>query len=84
MIPLNILQSLTRVFSMFVRLFGNVMSGVFVIAIVASLAGLLVPIPLMALDLLTGLVQAYIFAVLAMVFIAATITDGAPTTQKDS
>jgi F-type H+-transporting ATPase subunit a len=38
----------------------------------------------MALDLLTGLVQAYIFAVLAMVFIAATITDGAPTTQKDS
>ncbi|MDT8326768.1 MAG: F0F1 ATP synthase subunit A [Roseovarius sp.] len=76
MIPLNILQSLTRVFSMFVRLFGNVMSGVFVIGIVASLAGLLVPIPLMALDLLTGLVQAYIFAVLAMVFITATVQDG--------
>jgi len=76
MIPLNILQSLTRVFSMFVRLFGNVMSGVFIIGIVASLAGLLVPIPLMALDLLTGLVQAYIFAVLAMVFIASTVTDG--------
>lgn len=76
MIPLNILQSLTRVFSMFVRLFGNVMSGVFVIGIVASLAGLLVPIPLMALDLLTGLVQAYIFAVLAMVFITSTVEDG--------
>jgi F-type H+-transporting ATPase subunit a len=76
MIPLNILQSLTRVFSMFVRLFGNVMSGVFIIGIVASLAGLLVPIPLMALDLLTGLVQAYIFAVLAMVFISATVQDG--------
>jgi F-type H+-transporting ATPase subunit a len=84
MIPLNILQSLTRVFSMFVRLFGNVMSGVFVIGIVASLAGLLVPIPLMALDLLTGLVQAYIFAVLAMVFIAATITNGTPKPQKDT
>lgn len=81
MIPLNILQSLTRVFSMFVRLFGNVMSGVFVIGIVASLAGLLVPIPLMALDLLTGLVQAYIFAVLAMVFIASTVADG---TSKQS
>lgn len=76
MIPLNILQSLTRVFSMFVRLFGNVMSGVFVIAIVVSLAGLVVPIPLMALDLLTGLVQAYIFAVLAMVFITSTVEDG--------
>lgn len=79
MIPLNILESVTRVFSMFVRLFGNVMSGVFVVGIVASLAGLLVPIPLMALDLLTGLVQAYIFAVLAMVFIAATVKEGAPT-----
>jgi F-type H+-transporting ATPase subunit a len=78
MIPLNILESVTRVFSMFVRLFGNVMSGVFIIGIVASLAGLLVPIPLMALDLLTGLVQAYIFAVLAMVFIAATVEDGGP------
>ena len=81
MIPLNILQSLTRVFSMFVRLFGNVMSGVFVVGIVASLAGLLVPIPLMALDLLTGLVQAYIFAVLAMVFITSTIEDGQPQTR---
>lgn len=82
MIPLNILQSLTRVFSMFVRLFGNVMSGVFVVGIVASLAGLLVPIPLMALDLLTGLVQAYIFAVLAMVFITSTVKDGQRPTPK--
>ena len=78
MIPLNILESVTRVFSMFVRLFGNVMSGVFVIGIVASLAGLLVPIPLMALDLLTGLVQAYIFAVLAMVFITSAVEEGRP------
>lgn len=71
MIPLNIVEQLTRTFSLVVRLFGNVMSGVFVIGIVLSLAGLLVPIPLMALDLLTGAVQAYIFAVLAMVFVGA-------------
>ncbi|MDP4034364.1 MAG: F0F1 ATP synthase subunit A [Pseudorhodobacter sp.] len=77
MIPLNMLQSVTRAFSMFVRLFGNVISGVFVIGIVASMAGLLVPIPLMALDLLIGLVQAYIFAVLAMVFITAAVENGA-------
>jgi F-type H+-transporting ATPase subunit a len=93
MIPLNMLESVTRTFSMFVRLFGNVMSGGFVIGIVASLAGLLVPIPLMALDLLTGLVQAYIFAVLATVFITAAVEDGArhpreagvasPPTKKD-
>lgn len=78
MIPLNVIESLTRTFSLLVRLFGNVMSSVFVIGIVLSLAGLLVPIPLMALDLLTGAVQAYIFAVLAMVFIAGAIGDSAP------
>lgn len=75
MIPLNFVESLTRTFSLLVRLFGNVMSGVFVIGIVLSLAGLLVPIPFMALDLLTGAVQAYIFSVLAMVFIASTVND---------
>jgi F-type H+-transporting ATPase subunit a len=75
MIPLNFIESITRTFSLLVRLFGNVMSGVFMIGIVLSLAGLLVPIPLMALDLLTGAVQAYIFAILAMVFIAGAIAE---------
>ena len=75
MVPLNVIEAVTRTFSLFVRLFGNVMSGVFVIGIVLSLAGLLVPIPLMALDLLIGAVQAYIFAILAMVFIASAIAD---------
>ena len=78
MVPLNVIESVTRMFSLFVRLFGNVMSGVFVIGIVLSLAGLLVPIPLMALDLLIGAVQAYIFAVLAMVFISSAITTPQP------
>jgi F-type H+-transporting ATPase subunit a len=78
MIPLNFIESITRTFSLLVRLFGNVMSGVFVVGIVLSLAGLLVPIPLMALDLLTGAVQAYIFAILAMVFIAGAVGEGRP------
>ena len=81
MVPLNLLETLTRTFSLMVRLFGNVMSGVFVVGIILSLAGLLVPIPLMALDLLTGAVQAYIFSVLAMVFIAAAA--GEARTQKE-
>ena len=59
---------------MIVRLFGNVMSGVFVIGVVLTLAGLLVPIPLMALDLLTGAIQAYIFTALAMVFIGTAVS----------
>ena len=74
MIPLNIMEQITRHFSLMVRLFGNVMSGVFVIGIVLSLAGLLVPIPFMALDLLTGAVQAYIFAILALVFVGSAVT----------
>jgi F-type H+-transporting ATPase subunit a len=84
MIPLNFVESLTRAFSLLVRLFGNVMSGVFVIGIVLSLAGLLVPIPLMALELLTGAVQAYIFAVLAMVFIAGAVSEEKPVPETSS
>jgi F-type H+-transporting ATPase subunit a len=77
MIPLNLVEQITRSFSLIVRLFGNIMSGVFVVAIVLSLAGLFVPIPLMALDLLTGAVQAYIFAILSCVFIGAAVNDEA-------
>ena len=71
MIPLNIVETFTRTFSLIVRLFGNVMSGVFITGIVLSLAGLFVPIPLMALELLVGAIQAYIFTVLATVFIGS-------------
>ena len=80
MVPLNLVESFTRTFSLLVRLFGNVMSGVFVIGIVLSLAGLLVPVPLMALELLTGAVQAYIFSVLAMVFIGGAVGEAS---QRD-
>ena len=73
MLPLNILSEVTRTFSLMVRLFGNVMSGEFVIALVLALAGLFVPIPLMVLEILVGLVQAYIFTVLATVFIGAAV-----------
>ena len=48
----------------------------------AALAGLLVPIPFMALDLLTGAIQAYIFSVLAMVFIGAAVQGHAPPSQR--
>ena len=75
MLPLNILSETTRTFSLMVRLFGNIMSGEFLIALVLALAGIFVPIPLMALELLVGVVQAYIFSVLATVFIGAAVGD---------
>ena len=75
MLPLNLVSEVTRTFAMMVRLFGNVMSGEFVIALIIGLAGLFVPVPLMALEILVGLVQAYIFTVLATVFIGAAVDD---------
>ena len=73
MLPLNIVSEVTRTFSLTVRLFGNVMSGEFMIALVVALAGLFVPVPLMALEIVVGVVQAYIFTVLATVFIGAAV-----------
>lgn len=82
MLPLNVVSEFTRTFSLMVRLFGNIMSGVFVIGIVLSLVGLIVPVPFMALELLTGLIQAYIFTVLATVFIGGAVGQAPPVQGK--
>jgi F-type H+-transporting ATPase subunit a len=66
-----------------VRLFGNIMSGAFVIGIILSLAGLFVPIPFMALDALVSVIQAYIFTVLALVSIGAAIGDNPSQTPQE-
>ena len=73
LLPLNVLSELTRTFSLMIRLFGNMMSHEFVIAIVVFLAGLLVPIPFLLLGILIGIIQAYIFTVLAAVYVAAAV-----------
>jgi F-type H+-transporting ATPase subunit a len=73
LLPLNVLSEITRTFSLMVRLFGNIMSHEFVIAIVVFLAGLLLPIPFMLLGILIGIIQAYIFTVLAAVFVGAAV-----------
>lgn len=74
LLPLNVLSEVTRTFSLMVRLFGNMMSHEFVIAIVVFLAGLFLPIPFMLLGILIGIIQAYIFTVLAAVFIGAAVS----------
>jgi len=75
LLPLNVLAEITRTFSLMIRLFGNIMSHEFVIAIVVFLAGLFLPIPFMLLGILIGFIQAYIFTVLAAVFIGAAVGD---------
>lgn len=71
MLPFNVLGELSRTLALAVRLFGNIMSGAKAAAILLSLTPLLFPIVMHALGLLTGVIQAYIFSVLAMVYIAS-------------
>jgi F-type H+-transporting ATPase subunit a len=74
--PLHLISELSRTLALALRLFGNMMSGHLVVALIVALVGLLVPVPLMALDLLIGFLQAYIFTVLTSVYIGAAIRVG--------
>jgi F-type H+-transporting ATPase subunit a len=73
MLPFNIISELSRTLALAVRLFGNMMSGVMIIAILLTITPFLFPIVMTMLGLLTGMVQAYIFSILAGVYIAAAI-----------
>ena len=73
MLPLEVLSELSRTFALSMRLFGNMLSGYLIVALIVALVGLFVPAPLMALDLLIGILQAYIFAVLSTVYIGAAL-----------
>ncbi len=71
MLPFNIISELSRTLALAVRLFGNMMSGAMILAILLTITPFIFPIALSALGLLTGMVQAYIFSILAAVYIAA-------------
>jgi F-type H+-transporting ATPase subunit a len=71
MLPFNIIGELSRTLALAVRLFGNVLSGTKIAGILLAFVPLLVPIPMTLLGLLTGMIQAYIFAILALVYIAS-------------
>ncbi|WP_417382478.1 F0F1 ATP synthase subunit A [Gimesia sp.] len=71
MLPFNIIGELSRTLALAVRLYGNIMSGSVIGAILLGFVPLFVPILMQAFGLLTGIIQAYIFSVLAMVYIAS-------------
>lgn len=71
MLPFNIISEISRTLALAVRLFGNMMSGTMIIAILLTITPFIFPIVMTALGLLTGMVQAYIFSILATVYIAA-------------
>jgi F-type H+-transporting ATPase subunit a len=71
MLPFNIISELSRTLALAVRLFGNMMSGAMIVAILLTITPFLFPVVMTLLGLLTGMVQAYIFSILAAVYIAA-------------
>lgn len=73
LLPFNIIGEASRTLALSLRLFGNILSGELIGAIVVFLAGLLIPVPLMLLSVLTSVVQAYIFGVLTLVFTASSM-----------
>ena len=85
MLPFRIISELSRTLALAVRLFGNMMSGEMVVAILLLVVPLLFPVLLGALGLLTGVIQAYIFAILATVYIASGMeaSEEATAAQRD-
>ena len=71
MLPFNVISEISRTLALAVRLFGNMMSGAMIIGILLTITPFVFPIVMTALGLLTGMVQAYIFSILAAVYIAA-------------
>lgn len=71
MLPFNIIGELSRTLALAIRLFGNIMSGSLIVAILLSLSPLFFPVVMQAFGLLIGVIQAYVFAILALVYIAS-------------
>jgi F-type H+-transporting ATPase subunit a len=71
MLPFNLISEVSRTFALAMRLFGNIMSGTMIVAILLTITPLFFPDFMYLLGLLTGMVQAYIFSILATVYIAA-------------
>ena len=81
MLPFNLISEASRTLALAVRLFGNMMSGAMIIAILLTITPFIFPIFMTVLGLLTGMVQAYIFAILAAVYIAAATQSRKPKPQ---
>lgn len=71
MLPFNIISEVSRTFALAIRLFGNIMSGTMIVGIMLTIVPFIAPVFMNILGLLTGMVQAYIFSILATVYIAA-------------
>ncbi|HBO58615.1 MAG TPA: F0F1 ATP synthase subunit A [Alphaproteobacteria bacterium] len=71
MLPFNVLSELTSTGAMAVRLFGNVLSGVIIGSVCLMLVPFILPLPMQVFGLFTGMIQAYIFAMLALMYVSS-------------
>jgi len=71
MLPFNIISEVSRTLALAVRLFGNIMSGGMIVSILLTIAPFVFPVLMTVLGLITGIIQAYIFSILATVYIVA-------------
>ncbi len=83
MLPFNVISEVSRTLALAVRLFGNMMSGAMIIAILLTITPFFFPIVMTLLGLLTGMVQAYIFTILAAVYIAAATRTTKPAARTE-
>ena len=80
MIALEIIGQLSRTLSLTLRLFGNVVSGELIVAVIYALVAPIAPLPLMILGMFTGILQSYIFVVLTTSYISLAVR----TTERSS
>lgn len=73
MLPFHLMSEVTRTVALAIRLFGNIMSLEMAVLLVLLVAGFLVPVPLLVLHVIEALIQAYIFGMLALIYIASAI-----------
>jgi len=83
MLPFNLISEVSRTLALAVRLFGNVMSGGMIVAILLSISPFIFPVIMNILGLLTGMVQAYIFSILATVYITAAVHNSKKTEKPE-
>jgi len=73
MLPFHLMSEVTRTIALAIRLFGNIMSLEMTAMLVLLVAGFLVPVPLLMLHVIEALIQAYIFGMLTLIYIAGAI-----------
>lgn len=84
MLPFNVISEFSRGISLAIRLYGNIMSGAVIAAILLGVAPFFFPVVMDMLGLLTGLIQAYIFAILATVYISSATAADPPSNAEDT